>query len=80
MAAVEEWLDPRFKCTLKSSSQIARMIQAAAACISYEESRRPGIDEIIAILRVEEEPFYNFSRLLIVTLNYNIQKVRERIT
>ncbi|XVE78663.1 hypothetical protein DITRI_Ditri13aG0164700 [Diplodiscus trichospermus] len=51
MAAVEELLDPRLKCTSKNSTQIPRMIQAAAACISNEESRRPGINEIIAILR-----------------------------
>ncbi|OMO55527.1 hypothetical protein CCACVL1_27206 [Corchorus capsularis] len=62
MAAVEELLDPRLKCTLKNTTQIARMIQAAAACISNEESRRPGIDEIIAILRGEEEPFYSIRK------------------
>ena len=62
MAAVEELLDPRLKCTLKNSTQIARMIQAAAACISNEESRRPAIDEIIAILRGEEEPFYSIRK------------------
>ncbi|EEF29923.1 Protein kinase APK1B, chloroplast precursor, putative [Ricinus communis] len=55
--AVEELLDPRIKCTLKKTTQITQMIQAAAACVSNEESRRPGIDEIIAILRGEEEPF-----------------------
>ncbi|KAH7556960.1 hypothetical protein JRO89_XS11G0018800 [Xanthoceras sorbifolium] len=59
MAAVEELLDPRLKCTLRNTTQIARMIQAAAACISSEESRRPGIDEIIAILRGEEELIYS---------------------
>ncbi|XVF20629.1 hypothetical protein REPUB_Repub12eG0017500 [Reevesia pubescens] len=62
MAAVEELLDPRLKCTLKNSTQIARMIQAAVVCISNEESRRPGIDEIIAILRGEEEPFYSIRK------------------
>ncbi|XP_022769999.1 probable serine/threonine-protein kinase PBL7 [Durio zibethinus] len=62
MAAVEELLDPRLKCTSKNSTQIARMIQAAAACISNEESRRPVIDEIIAILRGEEEPFYSIRK------------------
>lgn len=59
MAAVEELLDLRLKCTLRNSTQIARMIQAAAACISSEESRRPGIDEIIAILRGEEDLIYS---------------------
>ncbi|KAA3463272.1 serine/threonine-protein kinase CDL1-like [Gossypium australe] len=63
MAAVEELLDPRLKCTLKNSTQIARTIQAAAACISNEESRRPAIDEIIAILRGEEEPFYSIRKM-----------------
>lgn len=70
MAAVEELLDPRLKCTSRNSAQIARVIQAAAACISSEESRRPGIDEIIAILRGEEELIYctwkkhNFSGII----------------
>lgn len=70
MAAVEELLDPRLKCTSRNSAQIARMIQAAAACISSEESRRPGIDEIIAILRGEEGLIYctwkkhNFSGII----------------
>ncbi|EOY03975.1 Kinase family protein isoform 2 [Theobroma cacao] len=62
MAAVEELLDSRLKCTLKNLTEIARMIQAAAACISNEESRRPVIDEIIAILRGEEEPFYSIRK------------------
>ncbi|KAJ0098548.1 hypothetical protein Patl1_21302 [Pistacia atlantica] len=60
MAAIEEeLLDPQLKCTLKNSTQIALMIQAASACISSDESRRPGIDEIIAILRGEEELIYS---------------------
>ncbi|KAK8557660.1 hypothetical protein V6N13_008032 [Hibiscus sabdariffa] len=58
----EELLDTRLKCTLKNSTQIARTIQAAAACISNEESRRPSIDEIISILRGEEEPFYSIRK------------------
>ena len=57
--AIEELLDPRLKCTLRNTTKITRMIQAAAACISNEESRRPGIDEIIGILRGEEQPFYS---------------------
>ncbi|KDP33158.1 hypothetical protein JCGZ_13423 [Jatropha curcas] len=57
--AIEDLRDPRLKCTFKKTTQIAQMIQAAAACISNEESRRPGIDEIIAILRGEEEPVYH---------------------
>lgn len=35
---------------------MGRMIEAAAACVTNEESRRPGIHEIIAILKGEEEP------------------------
>ena len=35
---------------------MGRMIEAAAACVTNEESRRPGIREIIAILKGEEEP------------------------
>ncbi|KAJ6936090.1 hypothetical protein NC652_010972 [Populus alba x Populus x berolinensis] len=57
--AIEELLDPRLKCTLRNTTKITQMIQAATACISNEESRRPGIDEIIGILRGEEQPFYS---------------------
>ncbi|CAN1122786.1 Protein kinase STUNTED [Linum perenne] len=53
--AIEELLDPQIKCTLRNMSEITQMIQAAAACVSSEESRRPGIKEIIAILRGDEE-------------------------
>ncbi|KAF2317866.1 hypothetical protein GH714_041193 [Hevea brasiliensis] len=68
--AIKELLDPRLKCTLRKTTQITQMIQAAAASISNEESRRPGIDEIIAILSGEEEPIYynkkkaNFSGII----------------
>ncbi|KAI4307636.1 hypothetical protein L6164_030804 [Bauhinia variegata] len=54
--AIEELLDPYLKCSLRCSNQMARMIEAAAACVTNEESRRPGIHEIIAILKGEEEP------------------------
>ncbi|CAI0451527.1 unnamed protein product [Linum tenue] len=53
--AIEELLDPRITCTLRNRSQITQMIHAAAACVSSEESRRPRIDEILAILRGDEE-------------------------
>lgn len=53
-AAIERLLDPALKLTPHSSNQIARMVQAAAACINFEESRRPSIDEVIAIMRGEE--------------------------
>ncbi|KAJ4848323.1 hypothetical protein Tsubulata_003720 [Turnera subulata] len=68
--AIEELVDPRITCSLKNISQLTRMIQAAAACVTSEESRRPGIGQIIAILRGEEEPIYsnkkrsNFSGVL----------------
>lgn len=54
--AIEELLDPQLKCNLRFSNQIGRMIEAAAACVTNEESRRPSIHEIIAILKGEEEP------------------------
>ncbi|KAI9100311.1 hypothetical protein K1719_024529 [Acacia pycnantha] len=53
-AAIGELLDPQLNCTLKSSNQICQMIEAATACITHEESRRPGIKEIVLILRGEE--------------------------
>ncbi|CAI9752955.1 unnamed protein product [Fraxinus pennsylvanica] len=49
--AVQKLLDPQLKFTEKNSNQIACMIQAASACVNSEESRRPNMDEIIAILR-----------------------------
>ncbi|XP_028794379.1 probable serine/threonine-protein kinase PBL7 [Neltuma alba] len=55
--ATEELLDPQLNYTLKSSNQISRMIEAAAACVTNEESRRPGINEIIAILKGQEPVF-----------------------
>ncbi|KAK7379250.1 hypothetical protein VNO80_04705 [Phaseolus coccineus] len=54
--AIEELLDPQLKCSLRFSNQMGRMIEAAGACVTNEESRRPGIREIIAILKGEEEP------------------------
>ncbi|GKV47101.1 hypothetical protein SLEP1_g54028 [Rubroshorea leprosula] len=62
MAAVEELLDPQLKCNVKNSTQIARTIQAAAASINNEESRRPCIDEIIAVLKGEVEPVYSIRK------------------
>lgn len=57
--AIEELLDPRLKCTLTNPNQIGWMIEAAAACITSEESRRPNIGEVVAILKGEEEPIYS---------------------
>ena len=49
--ATEELLDPRLKCTRKNSASMERMIRAAAACVINEESRRPGMKEILSILK-----------------------------
>ncbi|KAK6913559.1 Protein kinase domain [Dillenia turbinata] len=49
--AIVELLDPRLKCTRRHSVQIQQMVQAAAACVNSEDSQRPDIGDIIAILR-----------------------------
>ncbi|PKI54384.1 hypothetical protein CRG98_025171 [Punica granatum] len=56
IGGVEKLLDPRIENASRSSTQIVRMIEAAAACINSEESRRPHMREVVAILRGEEEP------------------------
>ncbi|GKA18427.1 probable serine/threonine-protein kinase PBL7 [Tanacetum coccineum] len=53
--SIEKLLDPRIKFTERNLDQIARMIQAADACITNEESKRPKIDSIISILTGVEE-------------------------
>lgn len=53
--AIEKLIDPNIKFTQKNFKQISRMVQAAAACIANEESRRPNISEIISVLK-EVEP------------------------
>lgn len=53
--SVEKILDPRLKFTKKNSTQVARMVRAATACIHNEELRRPDMGEIVSILR-ENEP------------------------
>lgn len=60
--AIEELLDPQLKYSLRHSNQMARMVEAAAACVTDEESRRPGIHEILAILKGEEEPVFSRRR------------------
>ncbi|XP_052196090.1 probable serine/threonine-protein kinase PBL7 [Diospyros lotus] len=53
--AIERLLDPRLKfISPRNPNQITWLVQAADACISREESRRPGIREIVAMLRGEE--------------------------
>ncbi|KAL3844923.1 hypothetical protein ACJIZ3_002326 [Penstemon smallii] len=48
---VEKLIDPLPKFTEKNMNHISRMVQAAAACISNEESHRPEMSEIITVLR-----------------------------
>ncbi|KAL8161879.1 hypothetical protein V2J09_013368 [Rumex salicifolius] len=55
---VEKLRDPRGKLTPKSSEQISRMVRAASACLTSDESRRPGIIEAIALLRGDEQSCY----------------------
>ncbi|XP_023643360.1 probable serine/threonine-protein kinase PBL7 [Capsella rubella] len=52
--AIEELLDPRLKCTRKKTPSMERMIRAAAACVINEEARRPGMQEILSILKSSE--------------------------
>ncbi|KAJ0255064.1 Protein kinase like protein [Hirschfeldia incana] len=53
--AIEELLDPRLRCTGKNLVYMERMIRAAAACVINEESRRPGMEKIVTILKGGEE-------------------------
>ncbi|KAL1215266.1 Protein kinase STUNTED [Cardamine amara subsp. amara] len=55
MEAIEELLDPRLSCTRKNLPSMKRMIQAASACLINEESRRPGMNEILLMLKGDEE-------------------------
>ncbi|KAF7851394.1 hypothetical protein BT93_L4013 [Corymbia citriodora subsp. variegata] len=56
VGAIQELLDPQLRHTRRSSSQVMRLIQAAHVCINNEESQRPPMDHVVAILRGEEEP------------------------
>ncbi|XP_043702765.1 probable serine/threonine-protein kinase PBL7 [Telopea speciosissima] len=47
---IRELLDPRIKLGQRDSNQLTQMIQAAAACIESEESKRPSINQVVAIL------------------------------
>ncbi|KZV48916.1 hypothetical protein F511_09704 [Dorcoceras hygrometricum] len=49
--AFEKFLDRSLKYTKKNMSQISRMVRAANSCLNNEESLRPEIDEVVAILR-----------------------------
>lgn len=54
--AIQELLDPQLRHTPRSTSQVLRLIQAAHACLNSEESQRPPMDDVVAILRGEEVP------------------------
>jgi len=60
--ALEELLDPQVKYNSSYTDQMARMVDAAAACVTNEESRRPSIGEIVAILKGEVEPVFSRRR------------------
>jgi len=47
IGAVEELIDPQLKCKLRLSNQIGGMIEAATACVTNEESRRPCIMRLL---------------------------------
>lgn len=69
LGGVEKLLDPRLNFTRKQSNQIAQIIQAARACITYEESIRPDMREIIKLLRGKES--VGLSRKKAVLTCYN---------
>lgn len=48
---MEKLLDPRIKLDSNSSNEMSRMVHAATACLSCEDSGRPSIDQVIAILQ-----------------------------
>ncbi|KAI3977006.1 hypothetical protein MKX01_008864 [Papaver californicum] len=52
--AIKELVDPKLRLRPRHLKQMTRMVEAAAACITSEESSRPNIDEIIGILRGDE--------------------------
>ncbi|KAL3640388.1 hypothetical protein CASFOL_015356 [Castilleja foliolosa] len=52
--SLEKLVDQRVKLTRKNSVQITQMIKAASACVRNEESHRPGIMEVVTILRGDE--------------------------
>eukprot|EP00268_Persea_americana_P000118 TRINITY_DN10052_c0_g1_i4.p1 TRINITY_DN10052_c0_g1~~TRINITY_DN10052_c0_g1_i4.p1 ORF type:complete len:562 (+),score=91.13 TRINITY_DN10052_c0_g1_i4:438-2123(+) len=52
--ATGELLDPQLKPGSYSSSQVTRMVRAAAACINSEESARPSIDQVISMLQGDD--------------------------
>ncbi|KAL2317232.1 hypothetical protein Fmac_031108 [Flemingia macrophylla] len=61
--AIEDLLDPQVKYSWRYTDQMARTVDAAAACVTSEESRRPSIGEILAILKGEVEPVLSRRRM-----------------
>lgn len=59
--ATGELLDPRLKPSSYNSSQVARVVRTAAACINSEESARPSIGEVISMLQGDESGSTNRS-------------------
>ncbi|XP_058079306.1 probable serine/threonine-protein kinase PBL21 [Magnolia sinica] len=51
---IGELLDPQLRHSSYSSSQFSRMVRAAAACVNSEESQRPSINQVVALLRGDE--------------------------
>ncbi|KAK7385687.1 hypothetical protein VNO78_31483 [Psophocarpus tetragonolobus] len=60
--AIKELLDPEVKYNSSYTDEMARMVDAAAACVTSEESRRPSMGEIVAILKGEVEPVFSRRR------------------
>ncbi|XP_073057962.1 pto-interacting protein 1-like isoform X1 [Primulina eburnea] len=69
LGAVEKLLDPRLNFTTEQSNQIAQIIEAASACITYEESLRPDMREIIKLLTGKKS--VGLSRKKAVLTSYN---------
>ncbi|XP_060193096.1 probable serine/threonine-protein kinase PBL7 [Lycium barbarum] len=81
---LEKVLDTRLKFPRKNLHQISRMVQAAAACIHSEESRRPDIDEIIDMLRGRESDSINRNNNILPSnscmIDYNqLQQTRSEM-
>lgn len=71
--AIEKLIDPHLTLSTKNTNQIARMAQAAAACISNEESRRPNIDEIIAIICGEDCTYASKKKSTFTTSTFGVE-------
>jgi len=52
---IEELLDLQIKYNSSYTDQMARMVDATTACVTSEESRRPSIGKIVAILKGQVE-------------------------